>query len=182
MHTSIARRTQGRRRRAVLALPVFLATAIGLAACGSSSATGGAAPQYGGAPSPSKAAAPASSGIELTLCSTSLGTILTDGRGITLYAFEADKGTTSSCSGACATAWPPLTATATAKVGAGIKQSLVGKTTRADGTQELTYAGHPLYYFAGDSAPGDTSGQGSRGFGARWDVLTAAGQEVTTGG
>jgi predicted lipoprotein with Yx(FWY)xxD motif len=114
--------------------------------------------------------------------STSLGTILTDGRGFTLYAFEADKGTTSACSGACATAWPPATTTTTSpQIGTGVSQSLVGQTKRADGTTQLTYAGHPVYLFKGDSAPGSTSGQGSTGFGARWDVLTAAGHEVTTG-
>jgi predicted lipoprotein with Yx(FWY)xxD motif len=114
--------------------------------------------------------------------STSLGTILTDGRGFTLYAFEADMGTTSACSGACATAWPPVTATGTSpQLGTGVSPSLVGQTTRADGTTQLTYAGHPVYLFVHDTAPGATSGQGVRAFGARWDVLTATGQEVTTG-
>jgi predicted lipoprotein with Yx(FWY)xxD motif len=115
--------------------------------------------------------------------SGSLGTILTDGRGFTLYAFEADQGTTSACSGACATAWPPVTTTtASPQIGTGVTQSLVGQTARADGTQQLTYAGHPLYLFKGDSAAGSTKGQGSTAFGARWDLLTATGQEVTTGG
>jgi predicted lipoprotein with Yx(FWY)xxD motif len=115
--------------------------------------------------------------------STSLGKILTDGRGFTVYDFEADKGTKSACSGACATAWPPVPATGAApQVGAGVKKSLVGQATRADGTKQLTYGGRPLYYFAGDSAPGSTSGQGSQAFGAPWYVLTASGQEVKTGG
>jgi predicted lipoprotein with Yx(FWY)xxD motif len=113
---------------------------------------------------------------------TSLGTILADGRGFTLYAFEADQGTTSACSGACAAAWPPAAATSSApQVGTGVTQSLVGQARRADGTAQLTYAGHPVYLFAHDSGPGSTSGQGLQAFGARWDALTAAGQELTAG-
>jgi predicted lipoprotein with Yx(FWY)xxD motif len=115
--------------------------------------------------------------------STALGTILTDGRGFTLYAFEADQGTTSACSGACAAAWPPATATSSSpQVGTGVTQSLVGQTRRADGTSQLTYAGHPVYLFVHDSAPGATTGQGLQAFGARWDALTPAGQELTTAG
>jgi predicted lipoprotein with Yx(FWY)xxD motif len=114
--------------------------------------------------------------------STSLGKILTDGRGFTVYAFDADKGTKSACYGACATAWPPVTATSTTpKVGAGLKQSLVGEATRTDGTRQLTYAGRPLYLFQGDSAPGNTSGDGSQAFGARWDALTAKGKDASGG-
>jgi predicted lipoprotein with Yx(FWY)xxD motif len=186
MHTSSPRRTPRRRLWAALALPALFATAAALAACSASAANPGNSSGgglYGNtAPSPTKGSAPASGGTALAVRSTSLGTILTDGQGFTLYAFEADKGTTSACSGACATAWPPVTAASTPEVGAGVTRSLVGQTTRADGTRQLTYAGHPLYRFAGDSAAGSTNGQGSTAFGARWDVLTKTGQEVTTGG
>lgn len=184
MHTSSLRRTQGRRRGAVLALPaLFAAAALSLAACGSpSAASTGSSPYGNAAPSPSKAPAPAASGTALAVRQTSLGTILTDGRGFTLYAFDADKGTTSNCSGACATAWPPDTATGTdPQVGSGVTQSLVGRTTRADGTPQLTYAGRPLYLFKGDSAPGSTNGDGSTAFGARWDALTASGKDASGG-
>jgi predicted lipoprotein with Yx(FWY)xxD motif len=134
------------------------------------------------APTLSKAPTPAASGTALAVRQTSLGTILTDGRGFTLYAFDADKGTTSNCSGACATAWPSDTATGTdPQVGSGATRSVVGRTTRADGTTQLTYAGRPLYLFRGDSAPGSTSGDGSTAFGARWDALTATGQDATGG-
>jgi hypothetical protein len=79
-------------------------------------------------------------------------------------------------------AWPPAAATSPSpQLGTGVTQSLVGQTMRADGTTQLTYAGHPVYLFAHDSAPGSTSGQGLQAFGARWDVLTATGQELTTG-
>jgi predicted lipoprotein with Yx(FWY)xxD motif len=189
MHTSLVR-TQDRRRRAVLAVPLF-AAAIALTACSSSHAEspsgssggGGGGGLYGSsAPTQSKAAAPAAGGTALAVRSTSLGKILTDGRGFTVYAFDADKGTKSACSGACATAWPPVKATGTTPhVGTGVTQSLVGQATRADGTRQLTYAGHPLYLYQGDSAPGDANGDGSTAFGARWDALTASGEDATGG-
>jgi predicted lipoprotein with Yx(FWY)xxD motif len=162
----------------------LVATAAALAACGAAGAVSGnssAGGPYGNtAPIQSKGSAPASSGTALAVRSTSLGTVLTDGKGFTVYAFEADKGTASACSGACATAWPPVTASGTApKVGTGVRQSLVGQTTRAGGTRQLTYAGHPLYLFVGDTTAGSTKGQGSTAFGARWDVLTGSGEEVT---
>src|SRR2546421_8371259 len=109
MHTSSLRRTVGRRRGAILALPVLAAAgALTLTACSQGAAASpGSGPVSGStSPSSSTGSAPAGSGTALAVRSTSLGTILTDGRGFTLYAFEADKGTTSKCSGACATAWP----------------------------------------------------------------------------
>jgi predicted lipoprotein with Yx(FWY)xxD motif len=179
MHASNGRHTRGRRRGAVLALPALFAAALGLAAC----SPGGAAGPYGNAaPSSSTGHAPAASGTALAVRQTSLGTILTDGRGFTLYGFDADKGTMSNCSGACAAAWPPDTTTGTGpQVGSGVTQSLVGRTTRADGTSQLTYAGRPLYLFTGDSAPGSTNGDGSTAFGARWDALTPSGKDASGG-
>jgi predicted lipoprotein with Yx(FWY)xxD motif len=184
MQTSHLRPTP-RRPGARLALPVLAAAgALALAACSPSAASPSSSPDYGGAsPSSSAGSAPAAGGTSLAVGSTSLGTVLTDGRGFTLYAFEADTGTTSACSGACATAWPPVTTTSDSPpIGTGVTQSLVGQTTRDDGTTQLTYAGHPVYLFKGDTAPGNTNGQGSEAFGARWDVLTADGQELTSGG
>ena len=84
----------------------------------------------------------------------------------------------STCSGACAQAWPPLTTSGTPKAGGKVKASLLGTTTRSDGSREVTYAGHPLYYFEGDSAPGQTTGQGSDGFGAPWWVVSPAGKAI----
>ena len=81
----------------------------------------------------------------------------------------------SVCSGACAQAWPPATNTGTPKASGAVKASLLGTTKRADGSSEVTYAGHPLYTFAGDTQPGQTTGQGSNGFGAPWWVVTPAG-------
>jgi predicted lipoprotein with Yx(FWY)xxD motif len=185
MHISGPRRTISLRRRTVLPLLAVAAAsaALTLAACSPSAAGPGTTPYGSSSPSPSTGAAPAAGSTALAVRSTPLGTILTDGRGFTLYAFEADQGTTSACSGACAAAWPPAATTSPSPhVGTGVTESLVGQTMRADGTSQLTYAGHPVYLFEGDSSPGNTNGQGSTAFGARWDVLTPAGQEVTTGG
>ena len=103
--------------------------------------------------------------------STPLGTIVTDDRGMTLYNFAADRGTTSNCYGACATFWPPAYLVGTAVAGTGTQASLLGSTTRTDGTTMLTYNGQPLYGFLRDTKAGDTVGQGSRGFGAPWLVI-----------
>jgi predicted lipoprotein with Yx(FWY)xxD motif len=117
----------------------------------------------------------------VSLHSTKLGPILVDAQGRTLYLFEADKTAKSTCDGACASAWPPLAATGTPAAGPGVKASLLGTSKRNDGTSEVTYAGHPLYYYAGDNAAGDTTGQGLDQFGAEWYVLNAAGHKVEKG-
>jgi predicted lipoprotein with Yx(FWY)xxD motif len=184
MPASLLRRTPHRRRGAALALPAAVAAgALALTACSPSAASPSSNPYGGSAPSTSAGSAPAAGGAALGVRSTSIGTILADGRGFTLYAFEADQGTTSACSGACATAWPPLTTTsASPQIGTGVTQSLVGTAKRSDGSTQVTYAGHPLYLFQGDTAAGNTNGQGLTAFGARWDALTGSGQEVTTGG
>ena len=110
--------------------------------------------------------------------STSLGKILDDSQGRTLYVFQGDTGTKSNCSGACATNWPPLTS-ANPTVGKGANASMVGTSKRSDGKTQVTYNGHPLYTFAGDSSPGDTSGQGVNAFGGLWYAVSPAGQQVT---
>ena len=169
----------GRQPRILLA-PAAAAVVL-LPACGSPGSSS-AGPYGPAASSLATAGSPAVGGAAPTLRHTSLGTILADRRGFTLYAFEADKGTMSACTGACAAARPPVTTTAaTITVSGGAAKSLAGETTRPGGTRQLTYAGHPLYRFAGDTGPGATNGQGSEGFGARWDVLTPAGTEVTGG-
>jgi predicted lipoprotein with Yx(FWY)xxD motif len=107
-----------------------------------------------------------------------LGKILVDSKGRTLYLFEKDKGPTSTCSGACASTWPPFTTNGQPKAGSGVTASMLGTTKRSDGTTEVTYNGHPLYYYAGDSNPGDTNGQNLDQFGAEWYVLSPAGKKV----
>jgi predicted lipoprotein with Yx(FWY)xxD motif len=102
------------------------------------------------------------------------------GNGRTLYLFQADKSGTSACSGGCAAAWPPDTVTGTPQAGSGVSQSLLGTITRADGTMQLTYNGHPLYYFTGDTAGGAAHGQGVKAFGAEWHVVSASGSKIDT--
>ena len=160
-----------------LAAPA-LAAALVLAACGSSSSSSGSGstPSY----ATTKPSTPNTSGVApvLSTKTSSLGTFLVDGNGRTLYLWDADHGSTSTCSGACAQAWPPLTTTATPKASGAVKTSLLGTTKRPDGSREVTYAGHPLYYFAGDTQPGQTTGQGSNGFGAPWWVVTPTGNAL----
>jgi predicted lipoprotein with Yx(FWY)xxD motif len=109
-----------------------------------------------------------------------LGKILVDGNGRTLYLFEADNGTTSTCHHACAGAWPPLTTKEKPQAGRDTSPALLGTTTRTDHTTEVTYNGHPLYYFVSDIKPGDTTGQGVNSFGAKWYVLNPKGKKIDT--
>jgi predicted lipoprotein with Yx(FWY)xxD motif len=109
-----------------------------------------------------------------------LGVILVDGKGNTLYLFEADKKDKSTCTGRCAVAWPPLLTTGNARVGKGTDPKLLGTTRRAGGVEQVTYKGHPLYTYVGDTRPGQTNGQGLNQFGALWYVLDTKGKQVTT--
>src|SRR6266404_3978971 len=91
-----------------------------------------------------------SSGTAVKIANSKLGRILVDGKGISLYDFVKDKGTTSVCYGACAALWPPLLTKGKPVAGPGVKASLLGTTKRKDGKLEITYGGHPLYYFVTD--------------------------------
>ena len=108
-----------------------------------------------------------------------LGKILTDSNGRTVYLFKKDTGPKSTCSGACATDWPPVTTTGKPTAGKGLTASMVSTTTRSDGTKQVTYNGHPLYLYVGDQSAGDTNGQNVNAFGAEWYVLSPAGGAVT---
>lgn len=109
-----------------------------------------------------------------------LGQILVDGSGRTVYLFVADKGTTSVCYTDCAAAWPPVHTTGSPQAGTGATATLLGTTTRKDGSMQVTYAGHPLYYWIADKTAGDTTGQALNNFGGPWYVLSPAGMEITT--
>jgi len=114
----------------------------------------------------------------VSTATTSLGRILVDPHGHTLYLFEKDKNGKSACSGACASAWPPLIATAKPRAGAGAKASRLGTTKRADGRLQVTYNHHPLYTFIKDTKKGQTNGEGLTAFGAEWYALSTAGAKV----
>jgi predicted lipoprotein with Yx(FWY)xxD motif len=145
-------------------------TAFALTACGGGSATGSAAPPK------TENGRPATVGVANN---GSLGKILDDADGRTLYLFAKDSGTKSACTGACASAWPPLRASGKPTLGAGASASLVGKTPRSDGKPQVTYNGHPLYTYTGDQNPGDTNGQGLTAFGGSWFALSPAGNQVS---
>jgi predicted lipoprotein with Yx(FWY)xxD motif len=117
----------------------------------------------------------------LKLGNTALGRVLTDERGRTVYLFEADKGTTSACYGKCATSWPPLLTTGTPQAGAGTQAGLLGTTKRRDGTVQVTYHGHPLYYFARDAQAGQALGEGIDAFSGEWYAVSVAGIRVEHG-
>lgn len=146
---------------------------------GSAGGGGGGGGGYGGygAPPPSGGAS-AAQAASLTTRSTSLGTVLVGPDGRTVYLFEKDTGTKSTCDGACAKAWPPVTSSGSPAAVGGVQSKLLGTTSRADGTTQVTYAGHPLYYFIGDKAPGDVRGEGLKNFGAGWYVLMPNGQKI----
>ena len=107
-----------------------------------------------------------------------LGKVLVDSKGRTVYLFEKDTGPKSTCFGACATEWPPVTTTGKPSAGDGVSASMLGTTKRSDGTTQVTYGGHPLYLFEADKEPGDATGQNVDAFGARWYVLSSAGEKV----
>jgi predicted lipoprotein with Yx(FWY)xxD motif len=114
--------------------------------------------------------------------STSLGTILVDAKGRTLYLFRKDKTRRSRCSGSCAQAWPPLTTRQKPLARGGAKGSRLSTSRRGNGAKQVVYNGHPLYRYAFDSAAGDTFGQGSTAFGARWFVVSPSGKAITSSG
>jgi predicted lipoprotein with Yx(FWY)xxD motif len=109
---------------------------------------------------------------------TDLGKVLVNSKGRTLYHFLADQGTTSACSGACATNWPPLRASGTPKAGKGTQASPLTTSPRSDGKAQVVYNGHPLYTFQGDKKAGATTGQGVNAFGAQWFALSGTGDVV----
>ena len=163
-------------RRVPMAAKLGVPVAAGLlaAACGTAagSTTAGSAP----------AGTPASGSAMATVIEShagSAGSFLTNGSGRAVYLWAADSMNKSTCSGACAGAWPPVTTTGKVTVADGAKAADLGTITRSDGTKQVTYSGHPLYYFAGDSGPGQTNGQGSDSFGAKWWLVAPAGAKIT---
>jgi predicted lipoprotein with Yx(FWY)xxD motif len=158
-------------RRAAWALAPLALGAAALTACGgpygSVSAATGSAP------------APGATGAVVTTASTSLGTILVDGTGRTVYDFANDTGTASTCNGSCAAVWHPVVSPATLPTPPAGVTGRLGSTTRSDGSSQLTVAGHPVYTFTGDGGPGETKGQGVRLNGGLWTVVSPAGSPVT---
>lgn len=180
-------------RTRLAAIPAIL-LALALAGCGSSSSSSGSASsQPAGQAATSSSASSSASGpygqttgasggtaaaaLITTKHDEKLGTILAYGpKKLTVYLFEADKGSTSSCSGACASAWPPVTGKPQASGGA--MSADLGTISRPDGSTQVTYKGHPLYLFVKDKDDGDAYGEALKAFGAEWYVVSPSGNKV----
>jgi predicted lipoprotein with Yx(FWY)xxD motif len=139
-----------------------------VAACGSGSGATAASPTT-----------PSGHQATVTIAASSLGRILVDAHGRTLYLFKADSPRVSACDGACAAAWPPLLAHGKPSVAGGLTPSLVSTIQRPGGARQLTYNRHPLYSFVNDQKPGDVAGEGVTAFGAAWYALSPPGNEVS---
>lgn len=148
-----------------------VALALAAAACGYTAPDqAGAAGYYGAAPPAQDPAAPI---VAVSSAALGPGTALVDGTGRAMYLFENDSTAVSTCGGTCANVWPPVAASTTVT-----SDGKLGSTTRPDGVAQLTYAGHPLYYYIGDHNPGDIHGQGLDQFGAHWYLVQPSGAEL----
>jgi predicted lipoprotein with Yx(FWY)xxD motif len=149
----------------VLAIPVAAAGLAVLAACGSSGSPS-STPTSGGSAAASASAAATAEGLKTA--KVGAVTVLTNAKGFTLYSFAPDTATKSACNGPCATSWPPQKASATVK-------SPYAMIKRTDGSTQLTFHGHPLYTFTGDTSPGQANGNGVNAFGGLWHEVPASG-------
>ena len=172
------------KRSLLLAVPA--AVALLAAGCGSSSSSPASSGSSGGGPYGSSSPAPAAAqpvamkgAAAVKVAHGALGAHLVGANGHTLYLFEADKGTKSACTGACAKAWPPLTTMGKPTASGGAKASLLRTVMRADGTTQVVYGGHPLYGFVKDTKAGQTTGQGLDAFGGLWYVVSTSGKAIT---
>jgi predicted lipoprotein with Yx(FWY)xxD motif len=153
-----------------------LASALLATACSSAATASSSSPSS--APAAGSSASASTTGTVISTQAGSAGTFLTDG-GRAVYLWAKDGMNMSACTGACASAWPPVPATGTLTATGGAQASDLGTITRSDGTKQATYDGHALYFFAGDSAAGQTNGQGSDSFGAKWWLVAPSGAKIT---
>jgi predicted lipoprotein with Yx(FWY)xxD motif len=153
------------------------ALALIAAACAGGGSSSSGAGAYGAARATSSGS-PSTAIVDLR--GSKLGRTLVDGQGRTLYLFEADMAGKSNCNDACTSAWPPYVSNGTPRAGTGVTGALLGTSIRGDGATQVTYRGHPLYYYAGDNRPGDAAGQGLNQFGAKWYVLASSGNKIAT--
>lgn len=160
---------------------LVLAGALAVAACGSSGSSSKTSTSASSPASTSTGSSVSAKGAPVGTAKGPTGTYLTGSSGRALYLWVADSNGQSNCSGACAQAWPPLLTSTTPSASGGVSAADLGTITRSDGTKQVTYKGHPLYYFAGDTGPGTTQGQGSDGFGAKWWLVSPSGTAITSG-
>jgi predicted lipoprotein with Yx(FWY)xxD motif len=165
-------------RTKLLAICMAAAALVG---CGSSSSSAKDDPVVSAGQSSTASASSGPRGPKLKVVDSDYGRILADGHGKALYLFTADAGKASNCSGDCATAWPPYIVKSKPTAVSGAKPGRVGTTRRADGRLQATYAGHPVYYYEGDTRPGQVLCQEVNEFGGYWYVLRANGTAVRRG-
>jgi predicted lipoprotein with Yx(FWY)xxD motif len=167
-------------------VPVRLGAAIGVAllaaACSSGTSSSSSTPAATTTPT---AAAPASasstgSATVISTKSSSGGAFLTNGSGRAVYMWVKDTKDQSLCTGSCASTWPPVTTTGSATASGSAVSADLGTITRSGGTKQVTYDGHPLYYYVGDTGAGTVNGQGSTGYGAYWWILAPSGSPITS--
>ena len=141
-----------RRSRLVAVVPLV---ALALGGCGddASDTTPAASDEVSSTSTTAAAAA------TVRVADSSLGQVLVDAKGMTLYLFTKDSGGTSACEGSCAALWPPLVAGGAPTAGTGVEGAKLSTITRPDGSIQVAYAGQPLYLYAKDAKPGDVTGQ-----------------------
>jgi predicted lipoprotein with Yx(FWY)xxD motif len=163
-----------------MSFPRLAAAALSLAAVALIAAGCG-----GGSSSSSSPTSSGPGGKPTTVSATEVpefGAVLVDSKGLTVYSFGKDQGTTSSCYGGCEEAWPPVIVHGAPTIGEGASSSEVGTTKRKDGTTQVTYAGHPLYTFVEDKSPGEANGIGVTAFGGEWNALNESGAAPSASG
>jgi predicted lipoprotein with Yx(FWY)xxD motif len=166
MIKSLARLDAIKRPRLMLALPAAAAAVAVLAACGSSGGSSGSSSSSAGTSAHTAVAAGS-----VKTAKIGGATVLTNGKGFTLYSFAPDTSAKSNCNGVCAQNWPPVKGPATAS---GVKGTF-GTIKRSDGSTQATFDGHPLYTFVGDTAPGQAKGNGVNADGGLWHEVTTSG-------
>ena len=172
-----------RRRFRTISGAATVGMALLVAACGCASSSSSTASSAAANPSTTTGApSAAAAGVAIGTTKGADGLYLTGGSGRALYLWVADSNGKSSCSGACAQAWPPVITKATPVASTGVNAGDLGSITRSDGSQQVTYKGHPLYYFIADRGVGTTKGQGSDSFGAKWWLVDPAGSAIVAGG
>jgi len=133
--------------------------------------------------SPAAASPTTSAQVAISVANSRYGKIIVDGSGRTLYLFDIERDHMPICNSACAVAWPPFLASGAPSGGAlapELDQSLVATAVRNDGSLQLTYNRHPLYYYAGDHSAGEIKCQAAIEFGGAWYVIDAQGNKIST--
>ena len=167
-----------RRRHPAGGVAAVVGVALLLAACGSSSSSSSSTTSAA-ASKPATSASASATGVAIGTARGADGTYLTGASDRALYLWVADHNGRSGCLGSCASAWPPVIAKSTPIAAASVRAADLGTITRADGSKQVTYMGHPLYYFVGDTAAGTVKGQGSDAFGAKWWLVAPSGAAIT---